>query len=168
MKNNLVFILSTLFLFLSCYSEDKLLPETENVIKETLEKMAIENLKSWEPPFHEDIFLKPFTKSEDLFVVLDGFSIKDYQKWKNVVIESMQADRDQKFKLYKHIVNDINAAVLTPSSGVVTIKYTWDYITKEDLHYNKDAVVTLVFKLEKENWEIIHFNVSHGKEKLIQ
>ena len=168
MKNNLVLILSTLFLFLSCQAEDKLLPETENAIKETLEKLAIENLKSWEPPFHEDIFLDPFTQSEDLFVVLDGFSIKDYQKWKNVVIESMQVDRNQNFKLYKHIVNDINTAVLSSNSGVVTIKYTWDYITKDDLHYNTDAVVTLVFKLEKENWEIIHFNVSHGKEKLIQ
>jgi hypothetical protein len=168
MKYNLVLILSTLFLFLSCHSEDKLSTETENAIKETLEKMAIENLKSWEPPFHEDIFLGPFTHSQDLFVVLDGFSIKDYQKWKNVVIESMQAERDQNFKLYKHIVNDINTAVLSSNSGVVTMKYTWDYITKDDLHYNTDAVVTLVFKLEKENWEIIHFNVSHGKEELIQ
>ena len=168
MKNNLVLILSTLFLFLSCHSSGKLLPETENAIKETLEKLAIENLKSWEPPFHEDIFLDPFTQSQDLFVVLDGFSIKDYQKWKNVVIESMQVDRNQNFKLYKHIVNDINTAVLSSNSGVVTIKYTWDYITKDDLHYNTDAVVTLVFKLEKENWEIIHFNVSHGKEKLVQ
>lgn len=168
MKNNFVFLLSTLLLFLSCYTEDKLLPETQIVIRETLEKMAIENLKSWEPPFHEDIFLDPFTKSEDLFVVLDGFSVKDYHKWKNVVFESMQADRDQKFKLYKHIVNDINVAVLSLSSGVVTMNYTWDYITKDDLHYNIDAVVTSVFKLEKENWEIIHFNVSHGNEKLIQ
>ena len=112
MKSNLVLILSTLLFFLSCYTEDKLLPETENLIKETLEKIAIENLRSWEPPFHESIFLNPFTQSEDLLVVLDGFTIKDYQKWKNVVIESMQADRDQKFKSYKHIVNDIKTAVL--------------------------------------------------------
>jgi hypothetical protein len=168
MKNNLVLILSTLFLFLSCYTEDKLLPETENAIEETLEKMAIENLKSWEPPFHEDLFLDLFTQSEDLFVVLDGFSINNYQRWKNVVIKSMQADRDQNFKLYKHSVNEINTAVLSAKSGVVTMKYTWDYITKDDLHYNKDAAVTLVFRLEKENWKIIHFNVSHGKEKLVQ
>ena len=167
MKSNLTIILSTLLFFLSCYTENKLSPDTENVIKETLEKIAIENLKSWEPPFHESIFLNPFTQSEDLLVVLDGFIIKDYQKWKNVVIESMQADRDLKFKMYKHIVNDINTAVLSSNSCVVTMKYTWDYITKEDVHYNTDAVVTLVFKLEKENWEIIHFNVSHGEKREI-
>ena len=168
MKRNQIIVISILYLFASCAPEkDELQPNIENKIKVTLEKLAIENLKSWEPPFHEEKFLNAFTHDDDLLVILDGFTITNYERWKNVVFESMQADRVQKYKMYRHIVNDIYTAVLSSNAGVVTMSYTWDYLINDDLHYNTEATATLVFKLEKENWKIIQFVVYHGKEILI-
>lgn len=139
----------------------------DRTIKEKLEKIAVENLRSWEPPFHEEKMLEPFDRSDALSVVIDGFLIKGYKQWKKIVYESMKSDRDSKFKKYRHIIKEMRTSVLSQNSGAVTVIYTWDYITQDNMHYNNNAAVTLVFKLEGNEWKIIQFHVSHGKKELI-
>jgi hypothetical protein len=80
----------------------------------------------------------------------------------------MQAEREQEYKMYKHNIDYINIAVLSKTSGVVTLIYTWDYITKDDMHFKVNATATLVFRQVDENWKIVHFIVSHGEEKQIK
>jgi len=160
--------LLSLFLLISCSSDNDVVSVQNNEkISSQLENIALENLKSWEPPFYENNFLNHFTQSDDLLIVIDDFTIKNYDKWKEIVIESMNEDRNQQFKMYKHIINEVNVAVLSASSGVVTTSYTWDYITNENLHFNVKANATLVFRKNNEHWEIVHFIVSHQKEKQI-
>ena len=142
--------------------------QNKEKISSQLKSIALENLKSWEPPFYENKFLNPFTQGDDLLIVIDGFTIKNYDKWKRIVFESMNEDRTKQFKLYKHIIDEINVAVLSASSGVVTTSYTWDYITKANLHYNVKANATLVFRKNDDRWEIVHFIVSHQNEKQIE
>ncbi len=139
----------------------------EEAIKTELAKIAIDNLRSWEPPFYEEKMLKPFFATKDLLVVIDGIPIRGFVVWKSIVYNSMKADRESNFKKYRHIIKDIRTSILTENSGVVTVMYGWDYITKEDRHYSVNAAVTLVFKLEKNEWKIIQFHCSHGKKKLI-
>lgn len=153
------------FCLIFCSSTDNYVTiQNKENISSQLKTIALENLKSWEPPFYENEFLNPFTQSEDLLVVIDDFTIKNYDKWKSIVFEGMNEDRNQQFKLYKHIVDEVNVAVLSASSGVVTTAYTWDYITKENLHFNVKAKATLVFRENESDWEIVQFIVSHQKE----
>jgi len=168
MNKILIFPILFVLFFLFCGPyQNGLTLEIEEEIKDTLEKIAVENLTSWEPPFYEEKLLKPFTHNDDFSVVIDGFPIKNYEIWKKVVYESMQEDREKKFKQYKHVIKDIRTSVLSKNSGVVTIIYTWDYVTKDDLHYNTNGAVTLTFKFKDDSWKIIHFHCSHGDEKLI-
>lgn len=141
--------------------------QNKEKISSQLKSIALENLKSWEPPFYENKFLKQFTQSDDLLIVINDFTIKNYAKWEDIVYESMKDDRKQQFKMYKHIIHEVNVAVLSASSGVVTTSYTWDYITNENFHFNVKAKATLVFRKNNEHWEIVHFIVSHQKEKQI-
>jgi len=159
----------SLILLISCSSDNDFVSmQNKEKISSQLKSIALENLKSWEPPFHENQFLSHFTQSDDLLIVIDDFTIKNYDKWKGLVFESMNEDRNQQFKMYKHIVNEVNVVVLSASSGVVTTSYTWDYITNENLHFNVKANATLVFRKNNEHWEIVHFIVSHQKENQIK
>ncbi|MBT3180826.1 MAG: hypothetical protein HN729_09555 [Candidatus Marinimicrobia bacterium] len=165
---NFATLCSSLF-FIFCSADVNIEPiENKNEIINQLKTIAVENLRNWEPPFYEDNFLNPFSQSDDLLIVIDEFVIKNYDNWKNVVFDSMNEDRNQQFKMYKHNIDEVNVAVLSNSSGVVTTFYTWDYITKDDLHFNVKAKATLVFRKKEENWEIVHFVVSHQKEVQIE
>lgn len=164
----LVTLLSSFYLIF-CSSENNYVTiQNKEKISSRLKTIALENLKNWEPPFYENKFLKTFTQSEDLLIVIDDFTIKNYDKWKSIVFESMNEDRNQQYKLYKHIIDEVNVAVLSTSSGVVTTAYTWEYITKENLHFNVKANATLVFREHEGHWEIVQFIVSHQKEKQIE
>ena len=136
-------------------------------IKTTLENIALDNLKDWEPPFHEDKFLQDFTQSDDFKFTVDGYHINDFEKWKTIVYESMEFDRVN-HKHYKHSIKDIQTTVLSKHSGIVTVNYIWDYITNDDLHYNTPANVTSVFRLEDNDWKILNSHVSHGEKRLLE
>lgn len=112
-------------------------------IKSTLENLALDNLKDWEPPFQEEMFLQDFSQSDDFRFTVDGFHVNDYEKWRTIVYESMDYDR-LNHKHYKHDIIDIQTVVLSLNSGIVTINYIWDYITNNDSHYNTSAIVTAV------------------------
>ena len=136
-------------------------------IKTTIEKIALDNLKDWEPPFHEDKFLQDFTHSDDFKFTVDGFHINDFEKWKSIVYESMEFDRVN-HKHYKHKIKEIQTIVLSKNSGIVTINYIWDYITNDDLHYNTPATVTSVYRFENNGWKILNSHVSHGEKRLLE
>ena len=136
-------------------------------IEARLEKLAVENLKDWEPPFHVDKFLQDFTQSIDFRFTVDGFHVDDFKKWESLVYESMEFDR-RNHKQYIHDIVDIQTIVLGENSGLVTINYIWDYITNENLHYHTPATVTTVYRLEKDNWKIINSHVSHGEKRLVK
>ena len=158
-------------LILSC-SKDKNKEEQVNNndilrIKMTLENLALDNLKDWEPPFNEDKFLQDFTQSIDFKFTVDGYHINDFEKWETIVYESMEFDRVN-HKQYKHSIKDIQTTVLSINSGVVTINYIWDYITNDDLHYKVPATVTSVYRFEDKDWKIINSHVSHGEKRLLE
>lgn len=136
-------------------------------IKMTLENLALDNLKDWEPPYHEEAYLKDFTQTNDFRFTVDGFHVNDFEKWKAIVNESMEFDR-QNYKQYQHDIEDIQTIVLDEKSGVVTVNYIWDYTTNDDLHYNTRATVTSVYRFEKDNWKIINSHVSHGEKRLLK
>lgn len=125
------FLFLLLFSLLTSCDSDKSLMSDNNIlqIKKTLENLALDNLKDWEPPFHEETFLKDFTQSSDFRFTVDGFHVNDFEKWKAIVYESMEFDR-QNHKQYQHDIIDIQTIVLGEKSGVVTVNYIWDYTTK--------------------------------------
>lgn len=167
-------MIKKLFLFLviqalliSCNSEKKSVNDNDILkIKTTLENLALDNLKDWEPPFNEDKFLQDFTQSSDFKFTVDGYHISDFEKWEVIVYESMEFDRVN-HKHYQHNIKDIQTTVLSNNSGVVTINYIWDYITNDNLHYNVPATVTSVYRLEDKKWKIINSHVSHGEKWLL-
>jgi hypothetical protein len=136
-------------------------------IKTTLESLALNHLRDWEPPFNEDKFLDDFTQSEDFRFTVDGFHINDFEKWKTIVYESMEFDR-QNHKHYKHDIIDIQTIVLGENSGIVTVNYIWDYLTIDDQYYKTPATVTTVYRFEDNNWKIVNSHVSHGEKKLFK
>ena len=166
-KTFLITILLFICLCSDQYCQNNRVTADEATIKERLETIAVENLKSWEPPFYEEEMLKPFVREKDLTVIIDGFPIKGFEQWKKIVYESMQEDRNQEFKKYQHIVKKIRTSILSANSGSVTVIYVGDHITKENIHYKTDAAVTLVFKRIKDLWKIIQFHCSHGRERII-
>ena len=69
-------------LLTSCDSDKSSMSDNDILqIKRTLENQALDNLKDWEPPFHEEIFLKDFTQSSDFRFTVDGFHVNDFEKW---------------------------------------------------------------------------------------
>ena len=155
-------------LLTSCDSDKSSMSDNDILqIKRTLENQALDNLKDWEPPFHEENFLKDFTQSSDFRFTVDGFQVNDFEKWKAIVYESMEFDR-LNHKQYKHDIIDIQTIVLGENSGVVTVNYIWDYTTNDDQHYNIRATVTTVYRFENDNWKIINSHVSHGEKRLLK
>ena len=168
MIQKLILILVISFLLTACTFDNSSMNEKDVLqIKSTLENLALDNLKDWEPPFNEDKFLQDFSQSDDFRFTVDGFHVNDYEKWKTIVYESMDYDR-QNHKHYKHDIIDIQTVLLSINSGIVTVNYIWDYITNDDLHYNTPATVTTVYRFEDNNWRIVNSHVSHGENKLLK
>lgn len=162
-------MLLTLLLMISCTStNNSLSSKDESVIQTELKNNTIKSLRSWEPPFSDETFINEFSHSEDLLIVIDDFVMRGYTNWKNAVISSMQEEREKEYKKYTHIIDNIYVSVLSKTSAVVTVLYTWDYITKDDLHFNVKAHSTSGYKKVNDNWERVQFIVSHGEEKQIK
>jgi hypothetical protein len=79
----------------------------------------------------------------------------------------MEHDR-KNYKKYTHIIKDIRTVALSPTSGVVTIVYVWDYIENNDKHFNANGAITFVCRQEQDKWKIVHYHGSHDNETLIK
>ena len=79
----------------------------------------------------------------------------------------MQEDRNRGFKKYKDLVKELRTSALSENSGSVTVIYVLDYITKENVHHKIDSAVTLVFKKINDQWKIIQFHCSHGRDRIV-
>jgi hypothetical protein len=140
---------------------------TEKQIADSLEHLAVSFLKSWEPPFDSEKALSLFTQSDDFYLVIDGFETSSYFEWAEGVPNYM-ADDQYFFKSYKHDIKDIKTVILSPNSGVVTITYVWDNISKENIHKKVDGAITLTCRNEDDKWKIVHYHGSHGEESIIK
>ena len=167
MRNLLCVIIVVSALLSSCQKKtDQLSSVQEQQISDTLKKIAIDFLRSWEPPFNSDQALNLFTQSEDFHLVIDGINIDTYSKWANGVPNFM-ADDYTFFKSYKHEIKEIKTTVLSPESGVVTITYIWDNISKDDIHKRTDGSITFTCRQEKIGWKIVQYHGSHGNEVIV-
>jgi hypothetical protein len=162
-------IIAILICLSSCQSTDESLSiEKQEHISNTLKTLAIDFLSSWEPPFNPDKALMLFTQSEDFHLVIDGLITTTFKEWKDGVPNYM-ADDDYFFKSYKHEIKDIRTVVLSPNSGVVTIIYIWDSISRKDgIHKRVDGAFTLACRKEKVGWKIVHYHGSHGDERIVE
>ena len=143
------------------------LNKIDKEVSDSLKTLAISFLRSWEPPFNPDKAVSLFTKTEDFYLVIDGFETESYNEWEEGVPNYM-ADDDSFFKSYKHEIKDIRTVVLSPKSGVVTITYIWDNISnKDDTHKRVDGAITLTCRQEKDVWKIVHYHGSHGDENIV-
>ncbi len=141
--------------------------EQEEAIKNKLETIAKDFLKSWEPPFNPEGAVALFTQSEDFHLVIDGINIDTYSKWANGVPNFM-ADDNYFFKSYTHEIEHIETVVLSPKSGVVTIVYIWDSISKEGVHERTPGAATLTCREEGNDWKIVHYHGSHGDPEIVK
>jgi hypothetical protein len=153
----------------SCQTADKSMSsEVQAQVSDTLKTIAVDFLRSWEPPFHPDKALSLFTQSKDFHLVIDGFPTNTFKEWKEGVPNYM-ADDNYFFKSYKHEIKDIRTVVLSPKSGVVTIIYIWDNISKKDDTHNRvDGAITLTCRQEADGWKIVHYHGSHGEERIVE
>jgi len=140
--------------------------KTRQHIKETLEQLAVDNLKAWEPPFYEEKFLDFFTRSEDFSFAVDGFHITNYKDWAGVVYESMDHDR-KNYKEYVDDIKHIKTEVIDKDYGFVTVDYTWDYTTLDDVSHTVKSVVTMLFRNENGQWKIVNTHCSHGEAQIV-
>ena len=62
MKKVFISLIAIVFLGAFNFSKNECSDKSMQKVHDTLEKMAIENLKAWEPPFNEEKFLSFFTK----------------------------------------------------------------------------------------------------------
>lgn len=168
MKFYLIVPLAASLLFFSCQQRETVLSEElKTEITGTLKAIAVEFLRSWEPPFYPEKALKLFTQSDDFCLIIDGLPIKEYAEWAKGVPNFM-SDDDYFFKSYKHDIKDIRTVVLSPDVGVVTIIYVWDSVTTEDVQTNTDGAITLTCRKEDEGWKIVHYHGSHNTGKVIE
>lgn len=137
-------------------------PELESQIKDSLETIAVDFLRSWEPPFYPEKALGLFTQSEDFFLIIDGLPIGEYAEWAEGVPNFM-SDDNYFFKSYTHEIKDIRTVVLSPDVGVVTLIYVWHSITKDDVRASTDGASTLTCRRENEGWKIVHYHGSHNE-----
>jgi len=108
--------------------------EVKEAITKKLEGIAMEFLKSWEPPFDPDGALALFTQGADFHLIIDGYVISNYEDWARNVPNFM-SDDNYFFESYKHDIKNIETVVLSPKSGVVTIVYTWDTHPRSNYTY---------------------------------
>ena len=140
--------------------------EFQNSIRVKLESIALEFLKSWEPPFDPEAAIGLFTQCEDFHLVIDGLEIDNYMYWAENVPHFMAHD-DDFYSSYKHELKYIETVVLSPQSGVVTIVYIWDSISKEGVHERTPGAITLTCRKENEAWKIVHYHGSHDDPEVI-
>ena len=161
-------LLFLLFILLgACKSYQGELSEKEKLnVKETLEKLATNNLKAWEPPFYEEIFLDFFTQNDDFSFAVDGFHVTNYEDWVAIVYGSMEEDRKNN-KEYSDIIKNIETEVINKNYGFVTIDYIWDYTTNENINYNVNSIVTMLFRIEDNQWKIMNTHCSHGETRIV-
>jgi hypothetical protein len=166
-------IVSSIFISFSCQRDstvsDDQSTEPENqaeqMVADTLIRIAKDFLLSWEPPFYEEESLKDFSKSDDFSMVIDGSYLGSYQEWASILPESMEHERLH-YKSYTHHIKELRTVVLGPNAGAITITYVWDNVTDEDEHYKTDGAITLVCREEADRWKIVHYHGSHDKEVL--
>jgi len=134
----------------------------QEAIKKILETIATDFLKSWEPPFNPEGAISLFTKSEDFHLIIDGYEISDYEDWASSVPNFM-SDDNYFFNSYTHEIKNMETVVLSPKSGVVTIVYIWDSISKEGVHNRTPGAATLTCREEGNDWKIVHYHGSHDE-----
>lgn len=167
MKQKLLFLILMPGIFSACgNNQDDLSDKIKQEIKLTLEKLAVDNLKAWEPPFYEDMFLEFFTQSEDFSFAVDGYHVTNFEDWVVVVYESMDHDR-KNYKEYVDNIENIETEVINKNFGFVTVDYTWDYTTNDDVHYMVKSVVTMLFRNENDKWKIVNTHCSHGESQIV-
>ena len=122
--------------------------------------MAMDFLKSWEPPFNPEGALSFFTQTEDFHLISDGHETSEYIDWASIVPKWMAHD-DYSYSSYTHEIKNIETVVLSPKSGVVTIVYIWDSISKDGVHERIHGAITLTCRDEDSGWKIVHYHGSH-------
>jgi len=96
-----------------------------------LESIALNFLKSWEPPYDPDAALSLFTQREDFHLVISaGYTCDNYMEWIDAVHSSMHHEKEF-YNSYKHEVKYIETVVLSPKSGVVMLRFAIRHITVE-------------------------------------
>ena len=127
----------------------------------------MEFLKSWEPPFDPDGAVALFTQGADFHLIIDGMEISNYEDWaKNV--PNFMSDDNYFFESYKHEINNIETVVLSPKSGVVTIVYIWDSVSKQGIHERTPGAITLTCREEENVWRIVHYHGSHDEPEVVK
>jgi hypothetical protein len=173
MKPALLFCLCISVILIGCDSQAEQEPEEVPVelresISSKLESIALDFLRSWEPPYDPDAALALFTQKEDFHLVISGgYTCDNYRDWIQAVHSSMHHEKEF-YNSYKHEVKYIETVVLSPQSGVVTIVYIWDSISKEDVHERTPGAISLTCRKENEEWKIVHYHGSHSESELIK
>ena len=172
MKTTFFFCLCLTVILSGCDSQVKQDPadvpvELQESITSKLEGIALEFLKSWEPPYDPDAALTLFTQKEDFHLVIGGgYTCDNYMEWTEAVPSSMSHE-EEFYSSYKHEVKYIETVVLSPESGVVTIVYIWDSISKEGVHERTPGAITLTCRREINDWKIVHYHGSHDDPEVI-
>ena len=76
----------------------------------------------------------------------------NYLEWTEAVPSSMSHEKEF-YDSYKHEIKYIKSVVLSPQSGVVTIVYIWDSISKGGVHERTPGAITLTCRKENEVWK---------------
>ena len=172
MKIRLLIAFVILILLSSCNQSATKTPDMISIdqqiaIKKKLESIARDFLESWEPPFNPERAVSLFTQSEDFHLVIDGYDISDYEDWaKNV--PNFMSDDDYFFSSYSHEIKYIESVAMSPKSGVVTIVYIWDSITKEGVHERTPGAITLTCREEGGVWKIVQYHGSHDEPEVVE
>ena len=172
MKPVLFFCLYIFVVLTGCHTRVKqdvaeVTVELQESIKSKLEGIALDFLKSWEPPYDPDAALALFTQREDFHLVIGGgYTCDNYLEWTEAVPRSMSHE-EEFYESYKHEVKYIETVVLSPQSGVVTIVYIWDSISKEGVHERTPGAITMSCRKENEAWKIVHYHGSHDEPEVI-
>ncbi|MBK8944068.1 MAG: nuclear transport factor 2 family protein [Ignavibacteriae bacterium] len=158
------------FILLSCErTSENSIKEYNFAVSDSLKNIAINYLKSWEPPFDPKGSLKLFSKTNDFTLISDGFYVPSFNKWEEVTFGSMQHEAEEHLN-YKHEIEEIRCTILSENSGVVSVLYKW-YGTKKDKnksqYFNKGAI-TIVCRREGKNWKIVHYHGSHQDDQLVE
>jgi len=65
------------------------------------------------------------------------------------------------------IINNLRTVVLSPESGVVTVVYIWDSVSREAVHERTPGALTIACRKEKDGWKIVHYHGSHDDPEVI-